>query len=45
MVTITLSEGVEVLARVPARAGLARGDRVAASYSGEPTVAFSSNGS
>ena len=41
MVTVSLAEGVEVLARVPARVGLFRGDRVAVSYSGEPTVAFS----
>ena len=45
MVTVALAEGVEVLARVPARDALLRGDRVEVSYSGEPTVAFSRAGS
>ena len=41
MVTVTLDDGVEVQARVPARSQLHRGDQVTASYAGEPTVAFS----
>ncbi len=45
MVTVALAEGVEVLARVPARTALLRGDRVDVRYSGEPTVAFSRAGS
>lgn len=43
MVTVTLADGAEVQARVPARSQLQRGDQVSVSYAGEPTVAFSAD--
>jgi len=40
MVTVTLDDGAEVQARVPARSEIARGDQVSVRYTGEPAVAF-----